>query len=137
MLLSDTYHGKEHKITYAVNPVTGKEVSANISLNIEADEIKNIINSIYNQDTIQKSIENFIQLALPIAWKNQCDNVIKNAFQTALRECDIKEGDYLTDEKMRTFSSLIARDVTDFVMHGITSKRQADILFQKNDSKIT
>lgn len=128
-LLSDNYNGNEHSITYAIDPVTGKEIDANVSLPFKLEEVKNIIYSPFDTSIIKNGLNNFFYRAMEIAWNNELNNTIKYAFSKASKECNLKEGDLLTREILPKFSLIFAQEITNFITHAVMSRKQAEAIF--------
>lgn len=121
--LSSEYIGEAFSHSYAVDPITGKELDIEIELNIEPAEIQEIYayKKVDYAET-RRSLE-----ALMAFWSEQdreraCLNAVEDALTHASAECGVKEGDILSERQTAKFARVLTNRLEPFLIHRISSR---------------
>lgn len=122
--LSDMYFGEDFNNTYAINPMTSKELSLNIDINFSMNDIK----SIYNYEKIpQDSMKNALVKVMSTGIKKSSDDemhrVIENAVTYAWSKLNLKEGDILDNDTLNKLNGYILEKMQPFILKNISKKR--------------
>jgi len=119
--LSTNYQGDEVSRTYAINPMTGKEVDLEINLPFKQEDLTSICR--YERipegsmaEVAGAAIEVGHKFSLERERSKVIDNAIREAI-SALREKGLKDDDELSGEYLTFFSGYIADKVAAFYLH--------------------
>ena len=116
--LSSKYIGKAFSHSYAIDPVTGRELDIEIELKIEPDEIQEIYAyKKVDYVEVKRSFE-----ALMAVWSDQEReraylNAIEDALTYASAQCGVKDGDLLSERQTAQFARVFTNRLEPFLLH--------------------
>jgi len=105
------------KKTYAINPLTGEEL--NLELNI-GDTFKGITSEKYTSaiyEAMMGRCGRVVRYAHSVMEKNERDRVLKEAFDTAMSEVGIEDGELIKPEHIRPFADAYVRSMAPYLIH--------------------
>ncbi len=116
--LSDNYNGVEFSKTYALNPISGQGLDLSVTLSFPQEEIQ----AIYDykripEGALENALHKVISIGQRISYEKERNRVIKRAWEKALRQSGLKEGDEMTQQQRLQLSRIIAEEVTPFLLH--------------------
>ena len=116
--LSKDYDGHAFSNSYAVDPVSGKELDLDVVLEVEPADYEEINDG---------SDVNFAKVARDLdvlvgAWREMDVDraraeAIKDAVAFARATCEIEEGDMLSDEQLAQFAQVVSNRLVPFLVH--------------------
>jgi hypothetical protein len=119
--MSGQYTGPSVKATYAINPITGAEITG---LDIDLALAPQDIQDTYDYKKISDgAMATAADLVIPIGMKNaferERDAATKRAIEYAFAYCGAKEGEMLTQEHILKLSQLAAEQLMPFISHNL------------------
>jgi len=124
--LSSSYEGREFKNTYAINPISGKQLNLNFKdLKLSVDEIDLSFNyKTYDQEVLKGAINSIMMTVQKNSFENEKEKVIRKAVKYALENCGAKEGETLTEEHTKILSGLFWEKFEPFILHHLTTTKK-------------
>jgi hypothetical protein len=124
LCLAGTYQGPDVHASYAVNPMTGKELALNVELALPRAEVA----ATYAYERIpdgayEAILTELIPVAQKLSFEREKDRAILRAFQSAMQGCGVPEGGELPLEKRWEFSRIMAEQMTPFVTRHLNRRR--------------
>jgi HNH endonuclease len=116
--LSSSYDGPDIHVAYAVDPVEGKELQIEFSLDLTRADIK----AIYAYERIPDGaiLEAGNSVMSGIHKRNferNRDKAIRDAVMDGFKQCGAKEGEELTPEQQLALSRVVAERLASFLIH--------------------
>jgi HNH endonuclease len=126
--LSDRYTGRPVKAVYAINPITGKEISG---LDVDLALTPKDIQDTYEYKKIPHgAMAEAADKVIPIGMKNNLDremqSAIKRAVHYAFANCGARKGEMPTREQKLKLARLVSEQLQPFIMHNLRP-RSADL----------
>lgn len=123
LCLSSSYKGDSFNNYYAINPKTGQQLDITIDLNFTSNEIQEIYDyKKIPQGSIESAFAEIIPCGIKLSFEREKDRVINEAVRHALANCSAKEGETLSDEQRKRFTSLIIEGIMPFLIHHLPKK---------------
>jgi hypothetical protein len=124
--MSDQYTGPSVKANYAINPITGTEITdIDVDLALTAQEIQDTYDYKKIPDgAMAAAADRVIPIGMKNAFERERDAVIKRGAEYAFAHCGAKEGEMRTEEHIRKASQLLAEQLMPFVMHNLRRPRR-------------
>ena len=118
-LLSDSYSGEAFSESYAINPVTGEEISLNVRLpDLSSEEIQDIYDyKKVDSEKTRVALGNFAESYIEESRKRELSRVLDDAVQHASTNCGAAPGEILTDEQSGRFAALVMERLAPFLLH--------------------
>ena len=116
--LSSKYTGETFSHSYAIDPVTGRELDLMIDLKIEPDEIQEIY--AYKKEDyaeVKRTLEALMAVLKEQDRERATANAIEAAWQSACAECGVKEGDILSERQVAEFARAVTGSLEPFLRH--------------------
>jgi hypothetical protein len=125
LCLSSSYEGEYISNTYAIDPVTGKELSLDIELNLSNEEIREAYDYKKIPDgSIEDAFNEVIPTGMKILLKKEKERVINEAVAHAFENCGVKEGEILMPEHVNKLTDLMMEKLTPFIRHQFSQSRR-------------
>ncbi|WP_274240089.1 MULTISPECIES: HNH endonuclease [unclassified Enterobacter] len=123
--LSDNYSGEELSRTYALNPITGKEMDLVVNMKfIDKDEINKIYNlERYDENKMKEAVGLVMPLAIEISQEREETRIISEAYNNAIEKLGIDESEHPSPEQLRKLSQLIVEGVWPYISHKLKNNR--------------
>lgn len=116
--LSTAYTGPKIHRSYAMDPLTGRDVSVDVApLEFTADELEKIYG--YERTSFETVTRNFapiMDMAMKQQFERERDRAIKAAVDHAFRNCGAKYGEMLTREQLWKLSGLVGQQMQPFLL---------------------
>jgi hypothetical protein len=124
--LADTLEGSDVHASYAVNPMTGKELALNVELPLSRAEVA----ATYAYERIpegarEAALAELIPVAQRLSFERERDRAILRAFQSARQTCGVPEGGELPLEKRWEFRRLMAEQMMPFITRHLNRRRDS------------
>lgn len=103
VLLSNTYEGKEISSYYAVDPIAGKEVPLQVSLNLTDKELVEILAGIYDEDAYIQEVRPVLDLALKCNHMYGRKQATLDAVEYAKKRLNLDEDTPMNEEILQQF----------------------------------
>ena len=118
--LSTNYEGISFTDSYAVDPVSGKELDLDVELTLDVAGVAKI----FEQRKVDFSNAGRDLDVLVRAWREMDHdraraNAIDDALKSACEECRIEKGDVLSDEQAAEFARAASKRLEPFLVHTI------------------
>ena len=114
--LSNNYEGRSFSRTYAINPVSGKEIDVKVDFRLSAE---NVILCFQPKEfpikALEKALEKIIPIGLSAAYRKERDRVVDQAVEYAFKNCGAKEGEILSPAHINKISCLFVDKITPFL----------------------
>jgi hypothetical protein len=125
MCLSENYCGEDIQSYYAIDPISGKEVSLDLDLDITVDEVKSAYEYKEIPDgSMQAAVGKVVQLALMNSFEREKYRVIHEAVEYAFKNCGAEYGQELSEEHMVKLNELLMEKMKPFILHNVRKPRQ-------------
>ncbi|WP_071871054.1 HNH endonuclease [Atopomonas hussainii] len=124
LCLCESYEGPEISDTYAINPITGEELSLLVNLNLSNSEIREAYDYKKTPNgSIEAALGEVIPASMKAAFEKEKDRVLNEAVIYAFENCGAKEGEMLTPEHTKKLTSLMMERIKPFILHQLTQTR--------------
>jgi hypothetical protein len=124
--LADTFEGPDVHASYAVNPMTGKELALNVELTLSRAEVAaTYAYERIPEGTREAALAELIPVAQKLSFERERDRAISRAFQCAMQTCGVPEGGELPVEKRWEFSRLMAEQMMPFLTRHLNRRRES------------
>ena len=116
--LSTNYEGVSFSHSYAVDPVSGKELDLNVELALEVSDVAEI----FQQRKVDFSNARRDLDVLVGAWRmldldRARAHAIDDAVKSACEDCGIEDGDVLSNEQAAEFAGAVSKRLAPFLEH--------------------
>lgn len=124
VFLSSTYTGEAFSRSYAIDPVTGRELDLEIDMKIAPYEITEIYaHKMVDNAEVRRSLGKLLA-----AWKEQdieqgLSNAVEDAWNFACTETGVKTGDVLSDGQAAKFARAVTHSLTPFLLHLLSGSK--------------
>jgi hypothetical protein len=117
--MSDQYTGPSAKAVYALNPITGTEITdIDVDLALTPQEIQDTYDYKKIPDgAMAAAAYRVIPIGMKNAFERERDAATERAVKYAWAHCGAKEGEMLTEEHIRKVSQLVAEQLMPFIRH--------------------
>ncbi len=124
LCLSDSYTGKPFRSGYAIDPISGKELTLDIDLSLQIEDVA----AAYRYEKIpdgavEAAFAKVLPIGLKYSYEREKDRVLQEAVAYAFANCGASEGEILTAEHMSKISALIMQKLEPFLIHQFTESR--------------
>ena len=134
--LSSTYIGKAFSHSYAIDPITGRELDLVIDLKIEPDEIQEIYAyKKVNYAEVKRALGALVEVWMDQDRERATANAVEAALQSACAECGAKEGDMLSERKAAEFARAVTGSLEPFLWHLVSGSMLSAEDMQKIERK--
>jgi hypothetical protein len=119
--MSDRYTGRSLKAVYAINPITGTEITGlDVDLALTPQEIQDTYDYKKIPDgAMAEAAGRVIPIGIKSDFERERDAVTKRAVEYAFAHCGAKQGEMLTEEHMRKVSQLAVEQLMPFVTRNL------------------
>lgn len=120
LCLNSYYRGKTLSSTYAINPITGKEIDLKVNLNLSKAEIRKAYNyEKFPTDAMEKAFNAVMPISSKNAFKKERDRVLNTALSKAWSKYNAKKVEVLTDEDIQEILNDVMIEIKPFLLHNI------------------
>ena len=125
LCLARSYKGKDVSDTYAINPITGEELTLLVDLNLsnfeirEAYDYKKIPNG-----SVKAAFDKVIPTGIKASFEKEKNRVLKKAVIHAFKNCGTKEGEILMPKHAKELTRLIMEELKPFIFYQLTQSRK-------------
>lgn len=124
LCLSNQYEGRRFSRTYAIDPISGKELNMEILLSLSRDDIT----ASYRYEKIPdgaivKAFDKVIPIGMERRYQSEKNRIIEEAVQYAFKNCGAEEGQKMTEQQKQKCMELLMEKVTPFVAHMLKKPR--------------
>lgn len=125
LCLSSTYEGPDISDTYAINPITGEELTLLIDLNLSNHEIREAYDyKKIPQGSIEAAFDEVLPTGMKASYEKEKNRVINEAIKHAFGNCGAKEGEKLMPEHLNKLTGLIMEKLEPFILHQFKQSRK-------------
>lgn len=115
--LSEKYTGRAISKSYAIDPITGTELSLNVRIPLSLEDVYATYNyERYDPIKMQQCLEAVIPVALAMSEAREKDRVLSEAVEFAFQNCGANKGEALTDAQYKKLCRLIAEKLTPYLL---------------------
>ena len=118
--LSRSYEGNAFSHSYAIDPVSGKELDLDIELAIDPSDVSEIYD--YRKvdfGEVSRALGALVGVWREMDRKRARTRAIDDALNFACEECGIEEGDILSNEQAARFARVVSNRLAPFLAHMI------------------
>ena len=102
--LSSNYRGPVRELTYAINPLTGKELDVEVVLHLTPDDIREIYDyKRWDDERAKTDLASALEVWREIDRDRAISHAVEDAIEYACSQMGIQEGDELSDDKISEF----------------------------------
>lgn len=126
-LLSVDYIGEAFEHYYAIDPISGNDLTLQINFDVTSDEIQQTYNyEKIPEGTMEAALSDVLAYAQARNFENEREAALTKAIQKGFQSCGAQEGDDLTEEQMRIVSDTVSRELAPLLFYhrGIRSDDQ-------------
>ncbi|MXR37527.1 HNH endonuclease [Neisseriaceae bacterium B2N2-7] len=121
LCLADSYEGENISNTYAINPITGEELSLVVELNLSVEEVRDAYAYKKIPDgSIESAFGKVISVGMNVSFEKEKDRVLNEAVMNAFEKCGAKEGEMLTPEHVNKLAGLLMEKLEPFILNQFT-----------------
>lgn len=118
LCLSNQYDGHSFSRTYAIDPISGKELDMEVQLSLSREDLA----AAYRYEKIPdgaivQAFDKVIPIGMERRYQSEKNRVIENAVQYAFKNSGAEEGQRMTEEQKRKCVELLMEKVTPFIAH--------------------
>ncbi|UJF24136.1 hypothetical protein L0B52_07300 [Suttonella sp. R2A3] len=125
LCLSDSYEGRDLSNTYAINPITGEELSLTVVLDFSKEDIREAYDyKKIPKGSVEAAFEKIIPAGIERSIERERDRVLDAAVKYAFKNCGAKEGEMLMPEHINKLTSLMMEKLEPFILHQFTHSRK-------------
>ena len=118
--LATNYEGISFSHCYAVDPVSGKELDLDLELTLDAAEVAEIFEQReVDFSKLGRDLDSLVGAFREMDQDRARAHAIHDALKSACEECEIEEGDVLSDEQAAEFARAVAERLEPFLVHTI------------------
>lgn len=124
--LSSTYKGEEFRSLYAIDPVSGTELTLDINLDLSIEDIYGCYRyeKIPN-GSIEEALSSVIPVHMQLHQEQERNHVLKSAVEKAFKSCSAKEGENLTPEHMNKVIEVLMSEIAPTLIHQLGLNKKA------------
>ncbi len=124
IVLSNSYQGEDKECTYAIDPITGKEIFLRFKFPCQKIEYTKTPDRQQLRETIGRLIEYYLEKE----HKKVQTEIIETSLNEALAICNIKEGDRITRDFIDTLLKIFERKFAPYIAahYGAALKREEE-----------
>jgi len=125
LCLANYYEGEDISNTYAINPITGEELSLVVDLNLSNEEIREAYD--YKKipgGSVEAAFGKVIPTGMKASVEKEKDRVLNEAVMHAFKHCGAKEGEMLMPEHVSKLTGLMMEKLEPFILHQFTQSRK-------------
>lgn len=127
VLLSDSYSGEYKNEIYSVDPTEGNSVGVRIRTDISTEELTLIWSGDgLNNDNYKAAADYALSIILKIDRSRALSNAVKEGFDYAVKQLNIKEQDNISNELAAEFSALFMEKMLPYIEFLVKSGRQRE-----------
>ena len=116
--LSNDYTGGYFNNTYAIDPISGKEIDLEVDLTLSPEDVGSTFRYEKIPDgAVTAAFSKVIPIALQRSREQEKNRVINEAIEYAFEKCGIKPGEALTPEKIQNVPKFIMEKLQSFLLH--------------------
>lgn len=125
LCLSEFYEGVDISNTYAINPITGEELSLIVELDLsnldirEAYDYKKI-----PEGSVEIAFDKVIPTGMKSSFEKEKDRIVNHAVKHAFENCGAKEGEMLMPEHINKLTGLMMEKLEPFILHQFAQSRK-------------
>lgn len=125
LCLAESYEGTDVSDTYAINPITGEELTLLVDLNLSNSEIREAYDckKIPN-GSVETAFGEVIPAGMTASFEKEKDRVLNATVKYAFENCGAKEGEVLLPEHVNKLTGLIMEKLEPFILHQFTQSRK-------------
>jgi hypothetical protein len=124
VLLSSEYDGDNFTTSYTVDPTTGRELKLDLDLDLPAEEVILACRGERDYgDAILAAINGMMAIAYPEKRKRDRNRAVEEAVLSARQKLNLGPGATITRQQAAEFSRLVAKDLTEFLIHQSAARR--------------
>lgn len=125
LCLSDSYEGLDISNTYAINPITGEE----LSLIVELDLLNGDIREAYDykkvpEGSVEAAFDKVITTGMKASFEKEKERVLNQAVKHAFENCGAKAGEMLMPEHINKLTDLMMEKLEPFILHQFAQPRE-------------
>ena len=118
LCLSQSYTGTEFSHSYAIDPISGKELMLSVDLDLTLSEIHEAYAYNKSEDAeYLRVVTDLFNLIEEIQFEKALAQASDYATRTAIANLGLQEGDILTDEQAWALARDVAEGMTPFILH--------------------
>src|SRR5690606_13895329 len=115
LCLSDSYEGDDISNTYAINPITGEELSLIVELELSNVDIRESYDyKKIPEGSVEAAFHKVIPTGLKASFEKEKDRVLSQAVKHAFENCGAKEGEMLMPEHVNKSTELMMEKLQPF-----------------------
>ena len=121
--LSSNYIGDAFSHSYAVNPVTGKELDLKFDLDVTPEEISEIYAyKKVDYDETMRDLETLLAYWRELDEDRAISNAVRDALEFVYTKYDVKSGDLLSDERAKAIAHVVTTRLGPFLQHLVSGR---------------
>lgn len=125
LCLSDSYEGEDISSTYAINPITGEELSLAVELSLSNEEIREAYDYKKIPDgAVEDAFDKVIPTGMKASFEKEKDRVLSEAVKHAFENCGAKEAEMLMPEHINKLTGLMMEELEPFIRHQFSQPRK-------------
>lgn len=125
LCLSDSYEGEGISSTYAINPITGEELSLAVELSLSNEVIREAYDYKKIPDgAVEDAFDKVIPTGMKASFEKEKDRVLSEAVRHAFENCGAKEGEMLMPEHINKLTGLMMEELKPFILHQFSQPRK-------------
>lgn len=118
IILSEEYHGENVADTYAINPITGKEIDVRIDFQWHQDEINKIkSNEYYDFELLKDAITSFMFEIHKFQRDRELYRVMEEGMQKACKACGLNINDGIPYEIKDKYWKVFFAEIHPYIVH--------------------
>jgi hypothetical protein len=115
--LSENYVGSKISTSYAIDPITGTELSLNIRIPLSLEDVYAIYNyEKYDYSKMKQCLDSVIPVALAMSESRERDRAVLEAVKFAFKNCGAMEGEVLTNDQYQKLCRLMAEKIAPYLL---------------------
>ncbi len=124
LCLSDSYEGDDISNTYAINPITGEELSLIVELELSNADIREAYDyKKIPEGTVEAAFHKVIPTGLKASFEKEKERVLSQAVKHAFENCGAREGEMLMPEHVDKLTELMMEKLQPFILHQFAQSR--------------
>ncbi|NIH19345.1 HNH endonuclease [Morganella morganii] len=118
LCLSDSYEGPDISDTYAINPITGEELSLIVKLHLSNEDIRDAYNyKKIPEGSVETAFDKVIKTGMKISFEKEKNRVLNQAVKYAFENCGAKEAEILMPQHINKITTLVMEKLKPFILH--------------------
>ncbi|WP_375176790.1 HNH endonuclease [Marinobacter mobilis] len=125
LCLSDSYEGEDISNTYAINPITGEELSLIVELDLSNGDIREAYDyKKIPEGSVEAAFDKVIPTGMEASFEKEKNRVVNQAVKHAFENCGAKEGEMLMPEHINKLTGLMMEKLEPFILHQLAQSRK-------------